>query len=208
MAKNKNKTNQNGGQPQAQNQPNNPQQKTRDNNPSPQNNNNQNNNGQNNCGQQNNKAQNNQSKRKDNSYLLNTSIAVEPYIDEEAFEGLRKSLIQVSDYMRKVQWQREALVIALSNVDKELSDLHHYIELNRFSASDAWFTFKRLQQTLQRRRKIKDYLNILNQYELNNCDGLSTVAIYAKNLESRQYSPRILDELFEEGPKSILDKQL
>lgn len=95
--------------------------------------------------------------------------------------------------------RRVELVEDLSTVDKEISDVQHYIELGKFNAYQGWEAFNLLRSCLQRRRKIKDELVILQK--LSECRfGTSGFADIVKSIETyktRRYEPRVLKELFE-----------
>ena len=84
-------------------------------------------------------------------------------------------------------------------VDKEISDIYHYIELYAFNASDGYKLAKMLKDRLNRRREIKNELEILNRISLmpvgTICNGRGRTAI--EKLIDKHYQPRVLNELFE-----------
>lgn len=69
----------------------------------------------------------------------------------------------------------------LSVTDREISDIHHWIELKSFNACEGYKAFALLKDKLRHRREVKDGIYILN------------VVNTAKN---RKYTPRELNELF------------
>ena len=86
-----------------------------------------------------------------------------------------------------------------SEVDKEISDIMHFIEFYNFSASDGYKLCKALKDLRLRRRKIKNELeliNIVNTQSLNNvASGQTNKAI--NGLDEKKYAPRVLQELFD-----------
>lgn len=94
--------------------------------------------------------------------------------------------------------KKDALLQGLSQVDKEVSDIYHYIENGRFNAYKGWCAFDLLQKTLRRRRKIKNQLSVLNELFKCNVDtaSIEDVVAFAKNIEGHTYTPRVLTDLF------------
>ena len=92
----------------------------------------------------------------------------------------------------------------LSQVDKEICDIMHYIEFNNLDAANGYRMYKMLKDCRLRRRKIKDDLEKVNliipalgNKELVN--SLKTCLGQMNGLDHRKYMPRVLDELFEEA---------
>ena len=92
----------------------------------------------------------------------------------------------------------------LSEVDKEICDIMHYIEFYNLDAAKGYKMYKMLKDCRLRRRKIKD------EYEkvgaaitaLANEDLIEKMKMalkLMKGLDCRLYTPRILTELFEEA---------
>lgn len=95
--------------------------------------------------------------------------------------------------------RKEELVGLLSETDKEITDINHYIEFGKFNAYQGWLAFSMLQNRLRKRRKIKDELCVINQ--LGECKITSDMMIDIKNaiaeLGNRKYAPRVLTQLFD-----------
>lgn len=113
---------------------------------------------------------------------------------------LTTNIDNFTDFIQSTEQRKEALLIDLSNVDKEISDINHYIEFGgKFNAYQGWLAFNMLRNRLKKRRKIKDELHILMQ--LGECKVNSTMLAEIKDsivsLDTRKYQPRILKELFE-----------
>lgn len=86
----------------------------------------------------------------------------------------------------------------LSKVDKEITDIQHYIEFYPLSASNGYKMAKMLKDCFVKRRKIKDELEMLNRISSMNIgfigSGKGRDAI--NKLFDKHYKPRILKELF------------
>lgn len=105
----------------------------------------------------------------------------------------------LTEFVMDAEKRKEELVGLLSEVDKEISDINHYIEFGKFNAYQGWLAFTMLQNRLKKRRKIKDELSVINQ--LGECKITSDMMIDIKNaiaeLGNRKYAPRVLTQLFD-----------
>lgn len=121
-------------------------------------------------------------------------------IEENHLSDLTTEIDKFTDFVQDAEQRKETLLNALSDVDKEISDINHYIEFGgKFNAYQGWLAFNMLRNRLRKRRKIKDELHILMQ--LGECKVNSEMLTEIKNsignLDTREYQPRILKELFE-----------
>lgn len=96
--------------------------------------------------------------------------------------------------------QKENLILQLSDIDKEICDIRHYIEFGKLNAYQGWAAYEMMRTSLLQRRKIKDVLYIISEMQTSG-DKVSKadsarIAIY--NLNRRTYKPRKLEFLFEE----------
>lgn len=93
--------------------------------------------------------------------------------------------------------KRELFKSRLSDAEKEICDIYHYIELSdNLNAYQGWLAYKKLQQSLRFRRKVKRELEVLNKIcELNGSPMIAKL----KEGENLSYRPRILHTLFENG---------
>lgn len=83
----------------------------------------------------------------------------------------------------------------LSTIDLELTDIDHYIEFNKLSASDGYKIFKLRQDKLKKRREIKDALytcSLLKKHSLESKKIIKEISCR----ERRKYTPRVMNELF------------
>ena len=92
----------------------------------------------------------------------------------------------------------------LSEVDKEICDIMHYIEFYNLDAAKGYKMYKMLKDCRLRRRKIKDEyekvgaaITTLANEDL--IEKMKTALKQMKGLDNRVYTPRILTELFEEA---------
>ena len=76
----------------------------------------------------------------------------------------------------------------------------HFLEFNSFSACEGYKLCKALKELRLKRREVKNELeliNIVNTHSCNNIINGSTSKAIA-GLETKQYAPRVLVELFEQ----------
>ena len=98
---------------------------------------------------------------------------------------------------KKVTCYLDQLVTELSLADKEISDIYHYIEFNNLNAVDGFKIYKRLQEALQKRRKVKDRLaEITSISNLTNMDKIKNSHDVINSNMNRHYNPRVLADLF------------
>lgn len=102
------------------------------------------------------------------------------------------------EFITDMESRRETLSKVLSDVDKEIVDIEHYIEFGKFNAYQGWLAFSMLRYRLKKRRKVKDELQVITQ--INNCKINSTTVSNIQNtihkMNERLYKPRVLNELF------------
>lgn len=157
------------------------------------------------------KSSHNSSKVKEENKTQKTNyVNLTIDIDENHITEWSDRIEQISDIIQGTDERKEKLSIALSDVDKEILDIHHYIEWGKFNAYQGYLAFKMLKERLERRRRIKDELWILTQ--LGECkvstSTLEDMKANIANLKKRIYQPRILLELFEssnEKEKEVLN---
>ena len=96
--------------------------------------------------------------------------------------------------------RQQELNAKLSNIDKEIVDIEHYIEFGngKFNAYEGWKCFKMLQNLLVQRRKYKNELqalNLIGQCQFNR-DSLIALSKEVSNIKNKHYIPRALPGLF------------
>ena len=104
-----------------------------------------------------------------------------------------------AEFLHSIESRRTELSNKLSEVDREVNDVCHYIELGKFNAYQGYMAFSMLRERLKKRRVIKNELLAISKIEDSkiNSDSLSGVKDYIFALDQRHYNPRALDELFE-----------
>lgn len=121
------------------------------------------------------------------------SVPIEP--------GSSKYIISiVSDAAAKLNIRHQELVEQESKVDRQKTDIEHYIEFNagKLNACDGYKAYKLLQDTLLERRKIKDELQIINVVrDRMAVEDIANIEKKVEELESRTYEPRELTYLFD-----------
>jgi len=97
--------------------------------------------------------------------------------------------------------KKDDLLAKQSSIDREVTDLQHYIEQKNLNAYEGYMAYKKLQSVLIRRRWIKDKLLILSIIEDCKIDpeSISHTISRIQGLNGRKYKPRVLNEIFEKG---------
>lgn len=120
-------------------------------------------------------------------------------IEESQIGKWERGINSLNDFVLDMEERKNELSMDLSNVDKEISDIYHYIECGKFNAYQGWLTLSMLQQRLKRRRKIKNEYQVLSQ--IGECkiksSMLADIQEAIRQLDQKTYTPRILTELFE-----------
>lgn len=123
--------------------------------------------------------------------------AVEPCVskfDYSTPEEIRKA----ADYLGRVMEDSVELSMNLSVVDKEISDIQHYIETVRLNAAQRSHAFKLLRDKLNERRLYKNLLDISTSMNSNGLTHKHFVDAVASvdGLKTKQYAPRsVLGEI-------------
>jgi hypothetical protein len=116
------------------------------------------------------------------------------------WEHTLSQLCYMSSHMEEYQ---QNLNTMLSDVDKEVCDLLHYLEFNDLSDAEMLKTSKMLQERRRRRREIKDEMErtavmrstfLDDEFSIKVHQGLEQI----EHMKARIYTPRRLSELFNE----------
>lgn len=102
-----------------------------------------------------------------------------------------------------IQEYQENLNTMLSDVDKEVCDLLHFLEFNELDDSDMLRASKMLQDARRRRREIKDEMEKTALMRATFLDKEFGVKVHRsleqmEHMKCRQYTPRKLTGLFSE----------
>ena len=113
-------------------------------------------------------------------------------------------LEDVLSFISQLQQYKCNLSYMYSEVEKEICDIMHYVEFNSLDAANGCKVYKMLRDCRLRRRLIKDEnikvtaaIEALGDLTLQ--EKLKESICRIKNLDNRQYSPRVLEELFYEA---------
>lgn len=112
----------------------------------------------------------------------------------ELFDDLEKMA-------QAVKTRRAYLNSKLSQVDRKITDIEHYIEFYPLNACQGYKAAKMMKDCLIERRIVKDEMETINKISVMNVgfigNGKGRKALL--EVKNKQYRPRILKELFSEG---------
>lgn len=94
---------------------------------------------------------------------------------------------------------KKDLTDKLAKIDQEICDIYHYIEFNNLDAYRGFKAYKLLQDTLIRRREVKDDLLKIQIITETVVPDLFNGRLEQRidGINKRTYKPRVLTELFE-----------
>ena len=125
-----------------------------------------------------------------NTDVVIISQNIQVWLDKvSGLNGLRKD----------AKKRKEELCKQLSDVDKELSDINHYIEFCNLNAAQGYKAYKMIKERRIKRRTIKNELVVVETIlEKRLSDSIAEeIEKVIHNLNVRTYTPRILNELFD-----------
>ena len=142
--------------------------------------------------------------------MKNLGYNIEPDIEtnqliektsNEANKEIKNILSRVQEfeyYMQEIGKKRDALTYELSKVDAEIEDILHAAEFYNLNACEGYKLYKMLREARIRRRRLKDYIEVVGYVENATGKELSenkgSKSILGKM--TREYTPRVLKELF------------
>lgn len=116
--------------------------------------------------------------------------------EEVEIPQLRDSVICTLMAIENIQQRKEELKEKHSQVEKEIVDIEHYIELSEnLNAYQGWLAYMMLRKRLKTRRKIKDEIQVLSDVD-DVVNGLRKTVSQIDSLKNKKYAPRALKELF------------
>ena len=109
---------------------------------------------------------------------------------------------EVIDITSQLRQYRSNLSYMLSQVNKEICDIMHYVEFFNLDAARGYKVYKMLKERRIRRRHIKDEFEKVSAVIQAMGDEpfmqrMNTCLRQMEGLDHRQYEPRVLVELFE-----------
>ena len=116
---------------------------------------------------------------------------------EQSISDLYDNLEKVTKDLKE---QRILLQSELSKVDKEISDIRHYIEFYPLNACQGYKAAKMMKDCLIRRRAIKNEMEVIDRIAVMNVSfiGSGRGRIKLTQERDKHYRPRVLKELFED----------
>ena len=115
------------------------------------------------------------------------------------WESVLTNLCYMSDHMTAYQNNLNQM---LSDVDKEICDIMHYLEFSDLGDSDMLKASRMLQERRRKRREIKDEMDKTTLMRSTFLDGTFGIKVQQsleamEKMKERQYTPRKLSELFD-----------
>lgn len=129
-----------------------------------------------------------------------TDIDFDEYLDESCLDDIKTSVLNIQTLLRKVFRMREHAQAELARADAALLDIEHAAEFYALNAAQGYRLYRMLHETRVERRKRKDQIAICNIIIDSGFDGLleGTTLKRIAGMDTREYKPRILQELFAE----------
>lgn len=114
---------------------------------------------------------------------------------EELFGDLEK-------ISREIKARRTHLNSELSKVDRQITDIQHFIEFYSLNACQGYKASRLLKDCLQRRRSVKNEMEVIDRISIMSIGfaGTEKARNSLSKVKNKQYTPRILKELFENAP--------
>ena len=127
-----------------------------------------------------------------------------PYVVPNEVQGWLDRVKECNGLAKDAASRKSELLSQLSNVDRELTNCLHEIELTgNMNACDGYKEYKRAKTILKRRRIIKDELSVVDSILTSNLQSMATDRIQkvVNGLEKRKFMIRDvdLDEIYIEG---------
>lgn len=120
------------------------------------------------------------------------------------WESVLTNLCYMSDHMTAYQNNLNQM---LSDVDKEICDIMHYLEFSDLNDSDMLKASRMLQERRRKRREIKDEMDKTALMRSTFLDGAFGIKVQQslevmEKMKERQYTPRKLSELFDQQQRA------
>ena len=117
---------------------------------------------------------------------------------DKEIQNIFSRVQEFESYMQEIDKKRDALTHEMSKVDAEIEDILHAAEFYNLNAYEGYKLYKMLHDARIRRRKLKDYIEIVGYVENATgkelAENKGSKSILGKM--TREYSPRVLKELF------------
>lgn len=117
---------------------------------------------------------------------------------DEEIQNIFSRVQEFESYMQEIDKKRDALTHEMSKVNAEIEDILHAAEFYNLNAYEGYKLYKMLHDARIRRRKLKDYIEIVGYVESATgkelAENKGSKSILGKM--TREYTPRVLKELF------------
>ena len=142
----------------------------------------------------------------DNAYQVQLDICdmeiKQAPIDEmlDKFESINSLFMDMASLGEDI----EKIPQLLSDIDKKINDVEHYIEFGgNFNAYQGWLCFKILQNLLRQRRQYKNYQEAYHRISESKLtiESIENLITSLKGLNNQTYHARALPELFQQPHK-------
>lgn len=129
-----------------------------------------------------------------------TGINFDEYLDEACLDNIKEDIAEIQTLLRKVLRMREHAQAEQSRADAALLDIEHAAEFYSLNAAQGYRLYRLLHETRMERRRRKDQIAVCNIIIDGGFDGLvdGTTLKRISGMDTREYKPRILEELFVE----------
>ena len=114
------------------------------------------------------------------------------------FEKWKDRVQDVVSFIDDANARMNELRNELTNSDRAISDLLHYMEFNQLNAYQGYIAYRKAHEELLRRREIKNETKVMHailQYAPASSD-FAHVLKAINNMDTQRYKPRVLNDLF------------
>lgn len=120
-------------------------------------------------------------------------------IEDNNISDWQEKVKELLKMFENIEERLAELSSKLSDVDKEITDIQHYIEFGKFNCYQGWLCFKMLQTLLKQRRKYKDEIQVIQR--IRECkiskDSIDVLSTTISDIKNKLYTPRKFPELFQ-----------
>jgi hypothetical protein len=105
---------------------------------------------------------------------------------------------RITEFLTDAETRKQELIGKLSEADRKITDIHHYLEFVSFNCYQGWLLSDLLRTTLAERRRIKDEIAVLENFKNHklSVETMQEIKAAVDGLGKREYTPRVLTELF------------
>ncbi len=125
---------------------------------------------------------------------------IDTAVDSDRLQDIKSEVERIKQFAENSEQRIIELNFLLSDVDKEIVDIQHYIELSDLDETECYPIYNMLRGKFRKRRKIKNEMYILGQVKGCQIDTSSMGALLTviTQIETQKYTPRKLTELFKD----------